>query len=92
MIARQITYFGQQAVVVCDAKCGKAWGFRNRPRLDLSDDPDPSEQASAFRPGWVPRGGSCASAGHTLEQSGPKRCANTGSDPNHSNRANGHRG
>ena len=51
-----------------------------------------SMQASAFRPGWVPRGGSCASAGHTLEQSGPKRCANTGSDPNHSNRANGHRG
>lgn len=40
MIARQITYFGQQAVVVCDAKCSKAWGFRNRPRLDLSDDPD----------------------------------------------------
>lgn len=40
MIARQITYFGQQAVVVCDAKCGKAWGFRNRPRVEFGDDPD----------------------------------------------------
>lgn len=41
-----------------------------------------SMQAPAFRPGWVPWDGSCASAGTALEQSGPKRCANTDSGPN----------
>lgn len=41
-----------------------------------------SEQPPAFRPGWAPRGGSCASAGRALEQSRPKRCANTSSGPN----------
>ncbi|GAA0271067.1 hypothetical protein LNAOJCKE_0893 [Methylorubrum aminovorans] len=40
MIARQIVYFGQPAVVICDAKCGKAWGINCRPRVTLSDDPD----------------------------------------------------
>ena len=40
MIARQITYFGQQAVVACDARCDKAWGIRGRPRVALSDDED----------------------------------------------------
>lgn len=40
-----------------------------------------SEQPPAFRPGWVPRGGSCVADGHALEQSRPKRCANTGSGP-----------
>lgn len=40
MIARQIVYFSQPAVVICDAKCGKAWGIHGRPRVSLSDDPD----------------------------------------------------
>lgn len=39
-LARQITFFGQTAVVVCDANCGKAWGIHARPRVELSDDPD----------------------------------------------------
>ncbi|SFF17177.1 hypothetical protein [Methylobacterium sp. yr596] len=39
-IARQITYFGQTAVVVCDAKCNKAWGRNRRPKVQFGDDPD----------------------------------------------------
>lgn len=38
-----ILYFGQNAKVVCDEKCSKAWGINNRPRVYLSDpetDPD----------------------------------------------------
>lgn len=35
-----ITYFGQTAKVNCDRKCSKAWGLMNRPRVQLSDDPD----------------------------------------------------
>lgn len=40
MIARQITYFGQSGVVVCDAKCSKAWGINSRPNVSFSDEPD----------------------------------------------------
>ena len=39
-LARRIVYCGQPAVVVCDAKCSKAWGLNSRPQIDLSDDPD----------------------------------------------------
>lgn len=40
MIARQIVYFGQPAVVICDANCGKAWGIHGRPKARLGEDPD----------------------------------------------------
>lgn len=39
-LAKQITYFGQPALVVCDGQCGKAWGIRARPQVSLGDDPD----------------------------------------------------
>lgn len=35
-----ITYCGQQAKVVCDRQCNKAWGINTRPRVQLSDDED----------------------------------------------------
>jgi len=35
-----IIFFGQQAKVKCDRNCKKAWGINNRPRKQLSDDPD----------------------------------------------------
>jgi hypothetical protein len=35
-----ITFFCQPARVVCDRQCHKAWGINNRPRVQLSDDPD----------------------------------------------------
>lgn len=40
MIARQITYFGQPAVVACDARCDKAWGSVTRPSEPVSDADD----------------------------------------------------
>lgn len=35
-----IKYFGQNAKIVCDEKCNKAWGLNGRPSVQLSDDPD----------------------------------------------------
>ena len=43
-----ITYFGQKTKVACDGNskiacdgnCRKAWGINNRPKRQLSDDPD----------------------------------------------------
>jgi hypothetical protein len=40
MIAKQITFFGKQCILACDANCGKAWGISNRPKLQLSNDED----------------------------------------------------
>lgn len=41
-----ITYCGQPAKVSCDEKCNKAWGVNNRPRHQLSQDPDDYEYLS----------------------------------------------
>jgi hypothetical protein len=38
----EIFYHGR-CVMVCDQKCNKAWGINNRPRNQLSDDPDDFE-------------------------------------------------
>jgi len=35
-----IQYFEQPCKVVCDEKCNKAWGISNRPKEQLSEDPD----------------------------------------------------
>lgn len=37
MIAKGITFFGNPCVLICDAKCHKAWGINNRPRVYLED-------------------------------------------------------
>lgn len=39
-ITKQVRPFGNPIVIGCDAQCGKAWGIQNRPREQLSDDPD----------------------------------------------------
>ncbi|NCC88341.1 MAG: hypothetical protein EOM05_10860 [Clostridia bacterium] len=31
MIAKPITYLGQEVILVCDANCNKAWGRKTRP-------------------------------------------------------------
>jgi hypothetical protein len=36
MIAKQILYFGHKLILVCDARCDKAWGINHRPRVQLS--------------------------------------------------------
>ena len=40
-----ITYCGEKAKVVCDERCNKAWGIKNRPKLQLSDDIDEKKSA-----------------------------------------------
>jgi hypothetical protein len=39
-IARRVIYFGQPGVVICDARCDKAWGINNRPLVQFSEDQD----------------------------------------------------
>lgn len=39
MIAKHITMFGQPCILACDAKCHKAWGINNRPRIFLDESP-----------------------------------------------------
>jgi hypothetical protein len=36
MIAKQILYCGHKLILVCDARCDKAWGRNRRPRVQLS--------------------------------------------------------
>lgn len=43
MILKTIRYFGVDCTVICDAKCGKAFGINGRPRRQISDDPDDYE-------------------------------------------------
>lgn len=35
-----IKYFGEDAKVNCDGNCKKAFGYNNRPKIQLSDDDD----------------------------------------------------
>lgn len=34
MLTKQIIYFGQKAIVGCDARCSKAWGTNSRPTIE----------------------------------------------------------
>ncbi len=43
MIAKPIIFFGNSLVLICDARCKKAWGNSSRPKIQLSDDPDDVE-------------------------------------------------
>lgn len=40
MIAKAIRYFGQPCILVCDAKCNKAWGYE-RPHFYLGEPGQP---------------------------------------------------
>jgi hypothetical protein len=40
MHTKKIIFMGQPSVLACDGNCRKAWGLNNRPRLQLSEDPD----------------------------------------------------
>jgi hypothetical protein len=37
MIGRLITAYGRPGFMMCDARCDKAWGINNRPRVQLDD-------------------------------------------------------
>lgn len=43
MIARSIVFFGHPCLLVCDAKCNKAWGINQRPTNQLSEEEDDYE-------------------------------------------------
>lgn len=40
MLIKSIRYFDQPCAVACDAKCHKAWGINNRPRVCFDDEDD----------------------------------------------------
>jgi hypothetical protein len=41
MIVKQITWFSHDALLACDARCDKAWGINNRPKIEFDpDEPD----------------------------------------------------
>lgn len=40
MIHKVVLYFGQPMGVACDARCDKAWGINNRPRVRFGDEDD----------------------------------------------------
>ena len=44
MIQKQITFFGHQCILACDANCEKAWGINHRPRI-LFNPPDLDDYA-----------------------------------------------
>lgn len=47
MIHRSIVAYGKPLVIACDARCDKAWGINNRPRVEF----DPGEPDDyAFKP------------------------------------------
>lgn len=43
MFAKQVKFFGNDVVLVCDGNCTKAWGINTRPRRQLSADEDDYE-------------------------------------------------
>jgi hypothetical protein len=43
MANEDITYFGKPAHVACDENCTKAWGIHNRPKVQLSENPEDYE-------------------------------------------------
>jgi len=45
MLVMSGQYFHQDAILVCDGRCEKAWGMGKRPRVQLSDDEDGEDYA-----------------------------------------------
>lgn len=39
-LTKNIVAYGQPIQIGCDAQCGKAWGIHNRPKIQLSENPD----------------------------------------------------
>ncbi len=44
MIAKRITWFGEDFLLACDANCDKAWGINNRPKIEF-DPYEPDDYA-----------------------------------------------
>lgn len=40
MIVKAILYFGRPAALACDARCDKAWGINQRPRVEYGEEDD----------------------------------------------------
>jgi len=37
---KRIMFFDNEALIICDGNCKKAWGMNSRPHKQFSDDPD----------------------------------------------------
>lgn len=35
MLAKPITYFGREVVLICDKNCAQAWGLNSRPTVEV---------------------------------------------------------
>lgn len=70
MISKQITYFGQSAVIACDALCSKAWGINNRPQAQLSDNEDDYEYLADGELGVAPIDPGTYEGGHAKPAGG----------------------
>ena len=65
MIAKPILYFRHELVLVCDARCDKAWGINHRPRVQLSaTDEDDYAFLSDGELGEAPADPGTAEGGH----------------------------
>ncbi len=40
VITKEVVAFGRKTLIGCDAQCDKAWGVNQRPKIQLSDNPD----------------------------------------------------
>lgn len=54
MIAKAITYFGQPAILICDANCKKAFGINGRARIQIGKDEDDWAYAADGEVGEAP--------------------------------------
>ena len=65
MIQRDIVYFGRSVVTACDARCDKAWGIADRPRVQLDPhDEDDYEYLSDGELGEAPDDPGTYEGGH----------------------------
>ena len=53
MISRNITFFGKSCTLACDAKCSKAWGHNNRPKIILGPEEWIAENVSVEDFVWL---------------------------------------
>jgi hypothetical protein len=59
--------------VACDAKCDKAWGINNRPRVQLSDDEDDYEFLADDELGAAPVDPGTYEGGHAKPDEVPEK-------------------
>lgn len=72
-ILKSITFFHKPAAVGCDAKCSKAWGLSQRPKVQLSDDEDDVAWLADDEVGEAPADPGTYEGGHAKPRSDAER-------------------